>query len=370
VKRLNEPVLGDEELAAVGEVLRSGYLTQGPKAAEFERAVTAVCGSGFGFATSSCTTALHLALVALGIGPGDEVVIPDYTFPATANVVVQLGAHPVVADIDEVGFGMRADSLAEVITERTCAIMPVHAFGLTADMDPIMAVADQHGIPVIEDAACALGGTYKGRPCGSIGRLGAFSFHPRKIITTGEGGMVVTDDAQLADTMAVLRTHGARRGDHYLSFEMAGFNYRLSDVHAAIGVVQMTRLDGILARRRQVAESLTARLAGLRAVRPPVEPDYARHTFQSYVVLLDPAVDRDGVIVAMRALDIETTLGTYSLQAQPFFRTLPSAMRAPATTSASVDRRALTLPLHERLSEDDLDRVVDALAATVARSAA
>jgi perosamine synthetase len=367
--RLNEPVLGPEELAAVGEVLESGFLTQGPKAAEFERAVMAVCGSSYAFAASSCTTALHLGLVALGVGPGDEVVVPDYTFPATANVVVQQGALPVVADIDDVGFGMRADSLESVITERTKAIMPVHAFGLSADMDPIMAVAARAGVPVVEDAACALGGSYRGRACGSIGTLGAFSFHPRKIITTGEGGMVTTDDAELADRMSVLRTHGARRADHYLRFEAAGFNYRLSDVHAAIGIVQMTRLDGILARRRALAEGLTARLAGL-PVRTPLEPDYARHTFQSYVVLLEPSVDRDAVIVRMREMGVETTLGTYSLQAQPYFQQVPSAMRTTASTSADVNRRALTLPLHERLTETDLDVVADSLAQAVGRRAA
>lgn len=366
--RLNRPVLGDAELEAVRDVLSTGYLTQGPKASEFERAVVALTGSRHGFATSSCTTALHLTLVALGVGPGDEVVVPDLTFPATANVVLQQGARPVVADVESETFGMSADSLAAVITDRTKAIMPVHAFGLSADMDPIIEIANSHGIPIVEDAACALGGTYKGRQCGSMGRMGAFSFHPRKIITTGEGGMVVTDDDDLAERLFVLRTHGSVRGARYSSFEELGFNYRLSDINAAIGVVQMARLDDILAQRRLVAEKLSMRIAEVPCVRPPLEPATSRHTYQSYVVLLDSAVDRDGVIDKLKSDHIESTLGTYSLQSQPFFQRQPSAMRRAAIVSQELSRRALTLPLHQYLTDDDLDRLTDALRSAVLSS--
>jgi perosamine synthetase len=361
--RLTVPVLGPEELEAVREVLDSGYLTQGPKAAEFEAAVRSEVGSEFAFATSSCTTALHLALVALGVGPGDEVVVPDFTFPATANVVVQQGAVPVVADIDEATYCMRADSLAGCMTERTRAVIPVHAFGLTADLDPILEVAGRYGVPVLEDAACSLGGEYRGRASGTIGTLGAYSFHPRKIVTTGEGGMVVTDDALLARRLSVLRTHGSVRGESYLSFVDSGFNYRLSDINAAIGVVQMSRLGALVAARRANAEALTAVLAGVAGVRSPVEPPYARHTYQSYVVLLDPDIDRDAVILRMRERGVETTLGTYSLQAQPFFAGLPGAMRHWADTSAAVHRAALTLPLHPLQQAGDFEQIAEALAA-------
>jgi dTDP-4-amino-4,6-dideoxygalactose transaminase len=360
--RLTVPVLGPEELEAVREVLDSGFLTQGPKAAAFEDAVRREVGSEFAFATSSCTTALHIALVALGVGPGDEVVVPDFTFPATANVVVQQRAVPVVADIDAATFCVRADSLAACMTDRTRAVMPVHAFGLSADMDPIMEIARAHGVPVLEDAACSLGGLYRGRPTGTIADVGAYSFHPRKIVTTGEGGMVVTDDPALAERIAILRSHGSVRSESGLSFVAGGFNYRLSDVNAAIGVVQMTRLASLVDARRAHAALLSSLLANVPAVRTPVEPDYARHTYQSYVVLLDPALDRDDIIRAMRERGIETTLGTYSLQAQPYFAALPSAMRRHAETSASVHRSALTLPLHPLQSEAEIEQVAAALA--------
>lgn len=359
------PLTGKEELALVAEVLESGYLTQGPKVVEFERLVTDYVGTTFGFATSSATTGIHLALHAAGVQPGDEVIIPDFSFPATANAVIQQGALPVFVDIDLDTFNMNPALVEPAITERTRAIMPVHAFGLPADMDPINEVAARHGLPVIEDAACALGGTYKGRQAGSLGTAGVFSFHPRKIITTGEGGLVTTSDEAIADRIRVLRTHGSVRGSHYMSFVDAGYNYRLSDVLGAIGIAQMARLDYIVERRQELGSLYAAELEEVAGVTAPTVPAGTRHAFQSYVVLLDERIDRNAVIDAMREQGIETTLGTYSMHLQPYFserfgiedEALPNATRA--------HNSALTLPLYPQLTDDEVRSVCQTLARVV-----
>lgn len=363
---LARPQLGDEELGEIRSVLESGQLTQGPMVEAFEKMVAERTASSHAIAVTSATTALHLSLAALDIGPGDEVLVADFTFPATANVVVQQGATPVLVDIDLDTFAMSVNDLERKVTGRTRAIMPVDPFGLPADLDPIVAVADRRGIAVIEDAACALGATHRGRPTGSMGTTGCFSFHPRKSITTGEGGMVTTSDDALAERLRLLRSHGGVRAGGRFTFEAAGYNYRLSDILAAVGVAQMRRLDDFLAARRQVAAWYDDRLAGLSRLRTPVTPDWATHTYQSYVILLDEDVERDGVIAALRADGIESTLGTYALHAQPYFgRTLghapgdlPNAYRAFRST--------LALPLHGGMSESDVDTVVASLRTAIA----
>ncbi len=359
--RLARPQTDDAELAEIAEVLASGYLTQGPKVEELEGMVAALVGTEYAFAVTSATTALHLSLVALGIGPGDEVLVPDFTFPATANVVVQQGATPVLVDIDLETFAMDPDDLARRVTPRARAIMPVHPFGLCADMDPLLAVAESHGLPVIEDAACALGATYHGRQAGSIGLAGCFSFHPRKSITTGEGGMITTSDGALADRIRLLRSHGGIREGGRFTFEAAGFNYRLSDILAAVGVAQMRKLDAFLAARRRIAAAYDAALAGVERLRRPVTPEWATHTYQSYVVLLDEAVDRDGIIAALRDDGIETTLGTYALHAQPFFARTYDLRPGSLPNSHRAFTSSLALPLHGGMSDGDVARVVERL---------
>jgi perosamine synthetase len=364
--RLNVPLTGDEELAGIKAVLDSGYLTQGPKAAELENLIGEYVDSAYAFAVSSATTGLHLALAALDVGPGDEVVIPDFSFPATANVVVQQGAVPVFVDVEPSTFNLDPARLEAAITSRTAAIMPVHAFGLIADMDPINAVAAAHGLPVIEDAACALSATYKGRAAGSIGTAGVFSFHPRKIITTGEGGMITSSDSSLADRVRVLRTHGAVRGDLFMSFIEAGYNYRLSDVHSAIGIAQMAKLEYIVERRQVLAAGLTERVGAIEGVTAPYVPEGSRHSFQSFVVQLDDDIERDEVIRLMKQRDIETTLGTYSMHLQPYFRERFGIADAELPNATRAHNGALTLPLYPQLGDDDLDAIAEALRQSIA----
>jgi dTDP-4-amino-4,6-dideoxygalactose transaminase len=363
--RLNIPLTGAPEVEAVREVIESGYLTQGAKTAAFESSIRDYTAARHATAVSSATTGLHLALVALGVSRGDEVVIPAFSFPATANAVIQQGAVPVFVDIDEDTFNLDATLLEAAITERTRVIMPVHAFGLCSDMDAINRVAARAALPVLEDAACALGGTYDGRHAGTLGTAGVYSFHPRKIITTAEGGMITTDDDDLAARISVLRAHGAVRGELYMEFVDAGFNYRLSDVHAAIGLAQMGRIEEIVKGRRRAASQLTERVRGIGGVRPPIEPVGIAHTFQSYVVLLDDDIDRDEVIRRMRHRDVETTLGTYGMHLQPYFRERFGIEDASLPHTTRAHHQALTLPLYPQLQGDDLDTIADALRSSI-----
>ena len=368
VVRLNVPLVGTEELQRIEGVLESGFLTQGKETQRFEELVRAQVATSHAFATSSATTGLHLALHAMGIGPGDEVIMPAFSFPATANAVIQLGAIPVFVDIDVATFNIDPIQLESAVSARTSAVMPVHAFGLTADMDPINAFAHRHSLPVLEDAACALAARYHGREAGSLGTAGVFSFHPRKIITTGEGGMVTTNDPKLAERIQVLRSHGGVRGALYMDFVDAGYNYRLSDVHAAIGVAQMGRLRHITAERARLAAELTVRLRESPLLETPRTPPGLVHAYQSYVVLLDEAVDRDAVIRSMKRRGIETTLGTYGMHLQPYFRNrfFHRPETFPGATLAH--RQALTLPMYPGMSDDDLDQLVEELAASTERA--
>ena len=358
---LARPRMSGDELEEVRAVLESGILTQGPKVAELEGMVAGLAGVPHAFAVTSATTALHLSLVAAGIGPGDEVLVPDFTFPATANVVVQQGAVPVLVDIELDTFAVDTELLDRHVTSRTRAVIPVHPFGLPADMDGVLDVAGRHGLAVIEDAACALGATVGGRPAGSIGLAGCFSFHPRKSITTGEGGMITTSDDGLAARIGLLRSHGGVRNAGRFRFEAAGFNYRMSDILAAVGVAQMRHLEEFLATRRRVAGWYDERLTGWESLRVPSVPGGRTHTYQSYVVLLDEAIDRDRLIAAMAADGIETTIGTYALHAEPFFARTYGHSAGDRPRSWRAYRSGLALPLHGGLTEENVELVVERL---------
>ncbi len=364
--RLNVPFSGEEEIAEIRQVLESGYLTQGPKVLEFENAVRAIVGSKHAFAMSSATTALHLSLVAMGIGHGDEILVSDFTYPASGNVIIQRGAIPVCVDVLPDTYAMDPADLARKITPKSKAIMVVHPFGLSADMDPILALANAHNLKVIEDAACALGSKYKGRFCGAIGDVGCYSFHPRKSITTGEGGMIMTEDSELAQKIICLRSHGGIRKEFYLEFIEAGFNYRLSDVLAALGVAQLRRLQWLIDGKRERAAQLRALLAGLKGFVEPVEPADHFHTYQSFVIVLEDQYNRDQVIAKMRAAGVETTLGTYAMHAQPSFAKRYGTKPGDLPVSNRLQNQALTLPLYPQMTPADLELVARSLESALA----
>jgi len=364
--RLAWPQLGDRELSNVAEVLRSGLVSQGPKSKQFEDLVCERLDVSFAFATSSGTTALHLALAAAGIGPGDEVLVADFTFPATGNVVLQQGARPVLVDIDPRLLAMSPEDARRKATRNTRALLPVHPFGAAADMDALMKLAGELDLAVIEDAATAFGGNYRGRSCGTIGNLGCFSFHGRKVITTGEGGMVVTDDEDLADRVRVLRNHGGVRIDGRYAFADVGYNYRMSDVQAAIGIAQLERLDDLIAALRESAHLYDRLLDGAEHVTIPPEPEWGRDVHQSYVVLLDSEVDRDAVIREMASRGIETTLGTYALHAEPAYARLGGYAPGDLPASFHASRHSLALPLYSGLTNEQVDYVSNSLRAAVA----
>lgn len=359
--RLNVPLLGQEELDEIEGVLKSGFLTQGPKVAEFEEIIREYVGAKYAFATSSATTALHLAAVALDIQPGDEVLVADFTFPATANIVVQQGAVPIPVDIDIDTFTINVDDMESKITPKTKAIIPVDAFGLCCDIKSIQNVANKYGIPIIQDSACSLGSTYDGQMVGQIADATCFSFHPRKSITTGEGGMLVTDDEEIAEIVTKLRTHGGVRKEFYLSFEEAGFNYRMSDVLAAVGVAQSKRLDYLLRERTKLAKELTSKMNVIDDVLCPSTPANRTHTYQSYVVMLPQDIDRDNIIRRLREKNVESTLGTYALHAQPFFHKTYGNKDGDCKESFKAYSQSLTLPLWAGMTSDHLNHIVKSL---------
>jgi len=363
--RLNIPFFDERELEEIAKVLSTGYLTQGPKTAEFEQKVAKYIGCKYAFAMSSCTTALHLGLVVLGIKPGDEVLVSDFTFPATANVVVQLGATPVLVDIDLDTFTINIDDLNRKITTRTKAIIPVDAFGCAADYNPILKVAAENNLAVIEDAATALGTKYYDRYCGNLTTMGCFSFHPRKVITTGEGGMITTNDSALAEKIVLLRSHGGVKVGNWYQYEAAGFNYRLSDVQGAMGVAQMEKLPWLVERKRSLAKSLSERLASIPGICTPSEPKWGGHIYQSYVILVEENLDRNKIVEDMKVCGIETTLGTYALHDQPFFQREFGYKTGQLPVSHAAFTRTITLPLYPQMSHADIDLIAASLRSIV-----
>jgi perosamine synthetase len=349
VIRLAWPELGAEELAALAEVLASGYLTMGPKVPEFEAVLADVCATEYAVAVASGTAALHLAIRALGISEDDEVIVPAYTFPATANAVVLAGARPVLVDVNPRTMNVDPARVYDAVTERTRAVIAVHLFGRPLDWEELQSAVPPE-IALIEDAAGALGASWRGMPCGGLGLMGCLSFHPRKVVTTGEGGAVTTSDPDLADVVRAMRHHGIVPHGAFDIVEPST-NYRLSDLQSAIGITQVARLDQLLAERRRVAEAYTLRLAGV--VETPSADEGDEHGWQAYVVQVE---GRDDVLAGLREQGIEAQIGTYAVHRLTAYRD-----QGPFPNADACFERALALPLHARLGEAEIDRICGAL---------
>jgi perosamine synthetase len=376
---ITRPLFGEEELRAVQLPLESEWVVQGPFVAEFEERFARYVNVPAAIAASSCTTALHIVVAALGLGPGDEVIVPAFTWVSTANVIEYRGAKPVFCDIDLATFNIDPGLLEELVTERTVGIVPVHLFGLCADMRPILELAERHGLWVVEDAACALGGWYHGRHAGTLGAAGAFSFHPRKSITTGEGGMITTADEQLASLSRSLRDHGASRSDHsrhedagsflLSEYNLLGFNFRMTDIQGALGCAQMDRVDTILDRRRELAAAYDGQLAGLDWLETPLVPEGYVHGYQAYVCLFrpeEPAVEnverlsgaRNELMRDLEQLGIATRQGTHAPVLTGYYSQKYGLRPEQFPNAYAADRLSLALPLYPQLTEDEQTAVV------------
>jgi dTDP-4-amino-4,6-dideoxygalactose transaminase len=370
VSRVNvmQPWLGEEEVEAVAEVLRSGWVAQGPKVAEFERRFAASQQAAHAVATSSCTTALHLALAVAGVRPGDDVVVPSFSFIATANAAVYVGARPVFADVSPVTGNLTAETVRAALTPGTSAVILVDQGGVPADLDAIREVCDPLGIVVVEDAACGAGSTYRGRPVGAGAEIAAWSFHPRKILTTGEGGMLTTSREDWAARARRLREHAmsVSAADRHASlvsppesYDEVGFNFRMTDLQAAVGIVQLSRLPEVVGRRRELAAvyaKAVAEIGGLRAV---ADPAWGTCNFQSFWIEVGSPyrLDREGLLSALAEAGISARRGIMASHRQPAYDSPPLSL--PATEHLTDN--TLILPLFHQISDSEQARVIDVL---------
>jgi len=376
---ITKTVFGEEELRAVQMPLESGWVVQGPYVRNFEERFGAFVESPFSVATSNCTTALHLAVVTLGLQPGDEVIVPAFTWIATANVIEYAGARPVFCDIDLATFNIDVAQAAALVTSRTVGIMPVHLFGLCADMPAVMELAGRHGLWVIEDAACGLGARCERQHAGTFGDAGCFSFHPRKAITTGEGGMLITRSSEIDRLARSLRDHGADRSDlvrheNSLSFLLPtynylGYNYRMTDIQGALGCAQMDRLNWILSERRRLAARYDTLLADVPFLATPAVPDGYEHGYQSYVCLFRP---EDPTLVKLDALrqcrdelmsrleyeGIASRQGTHAPVTCGYYASKYELRHEAYVNAVVAENLTLTLPLYPQMTDEDQDRVV------------
>lgn len=380
-----KPFFGDEELKAVQVPLESGWVTQGIFVREFENKFSKFTGSRASIATTSCSTALHVAVSALGLKPGNEVIVPAFTWVSTANVVEYMGAKPVFCDINLHTFNIDISQIETLITSQTVGIIPVHLFGLCADMAPILDIAKKHHLWVVEDAACAFGSWYHGRHAGTFGEMGCFSFHPRKSITTGEGGMIITENLELDRLCRILRDHGASRTDFdrdsmksaYLlaDFNYLGYNYRMTDIQGALGCIQMDRAKWILLERSRLACLFNEMLSNVTWLELPLVPDKYIHGYQAYVCLFRPEKPtlqnvkrfyqlRNELMARLEAKGIATRQGTHAPVIQGYYAEKYDLKPHQFPNAYLADRLSLTLPLYVQMTEAEQSFIVSELRKT------
>lgn len=360
--RLSKPYVTnkDEVMNSFENILNSGYFMQGKYVQEFENLVSSYLGTKYCIAVSSGTAALHLALIALGIGPGDEVILPAFTFPATGNVIELVGAKPIFVDVEPKTYNIDVEEIKKNVTDKTVAIMVVHLFGNPANMDEILNIAQKYDLRVIEDAAGALGSMYKGKLCGTIGDIGCFSFHPRKIVTTGEGGMVITKNSKISERIQILRNHGITHKGEVKDFEMTGFNYRMNEFEASLGIVQMKELSKIISERLTLVNIYEEKLTTLKNLEIQRSYDKCLNLHQAFVVKLFKMNNLE-VIKELRKLGIETTVGAYALHNLSFYSKKYGYKPLDYPVASQLYYQSLALPFYNGMTSDEIDVVLECL---------
>ena len=356
--RLAKPTIPEAAINTVREIFKSGDLVQGKYVREFETALQNYLNASYSIVVSSGTAALHLCLMALGIKKGDEVIIPAFTFPATANVVEIMGAVPVPVDISFSDYCLDVSRIVSKISDRTKAIIPVHEFGQSADIEPIMRIAREYDLFVIEDAACALGTEYDGRKAGTFGNFGCFSFHPRKAVTTGEGGMIVTDDKHLADKVRALRNHGISDNS---DFVYPGLNYRMTDFQAALGLAQMDNIETAIESKIEIAHSYNRLLADCDYIRTPSIFPVRKNVYQTYHILLDERIERDKLIKDLLENGIQTNFGAHALHCLTYFKDKYGYEDTDFPVAEQAYKKGLALPIGDHLEDGDIEFIVEKL---------